>query len=233
MTHFLILLIRNNNLIFSLTVLFLGFVLLTQEFDRAKFFSLITRINIKEQKLRANPIQFFISIIKLLKSLLRGKKRYKGMIRIKSGILQASKVIDFQFHLLVIPSRGQSPFTPPLQSCSSLKTSSMVFTKRNLSIKKQYFNMNMSEISLPKLLLLWYYFKFYSTFMFYILPNNFYVVNCVKNQKQYREKIPLKKKIYIYIYIFIYREKRLYKYVCERERDTYTFFGFRNKYVMS
>ena len=36
---------------------------------------MITRINIKEQKLRANPIQFFISIIKWLKSLLRGKKK--------------------------------------------------------------------------------------------------------------------------------------------------------------
>ena len=99
---------------------------------------MITRINIKEQKLRANPIQFFISIIKWLKSLLRGKtKRYEGMIRIKSAELQASKVIDFQFHLLVISSPCQSPFTPPLQSCSLLKTSSMVFTERNLSIKKK------------------------------------------------------------------------------------------------
>ena len=78
------------------------------------------------------------------------------MIRIKSAILQASKVIDFQFHLFVIPSPGQSPFTPPLQSCSSFKTSSMLFAVQNLSIKKKYkiFNMNMSEISLPKLLLL-------------------------------------------------------------------------------
>ena len=79
---------------------------MTQEFDRGKFFSLITRINIREQKLRANAIQFFISIIKLLKNLLRGKKGNEGMIRIKSAALQASKVIDFQFHLFVIPSLG-------------------------------------------------------------------------------------------------------------------------------
>ena len=29
--------------------------------------------------------------------------------------------------------------------------------------------------------------------MFYISPIHFYAVNCVKNQKQYKEKIPLKK----------------------------------------
>ena len=135
---------------------------------------MITRINIKEQKLRANPIQFFISIIKWLKSLLRGKKRFEGMIRIKSAVLRASKVIDFQFHLLVISSPRQSPFTPPLQSCSLLKTSSMVFTERNLSIKKiKNFDMNMSEISQPKLLLLWYYFNFYSTLYILYFANPF------------------------------------------------------------
>ena len=73
------------------------------------------------------------------------------MIRIKSAVLQASKVIDFQVHLFdikypgqspftlhlqckvvdfhvhlfVIKYPGQSPFTLPLQSCSSLETSSM------------------------------------------------------------------------------------------------------------
>ena len=95
---------------------------------------MITRINIREQKLRANAIQFFISIIKLLKILFRVKKGNEGMIRIKSAALQASKVIDFQFHLFVIPSPGQSPFTLPLQSCSSLKTTLMVFEEWNLYI---------------------------------------------------------------------------------------------------
>ena len=80
----------------------------------------------------------------------------EGMIRIKSVVLQASKVIYFQFHLLIISSPGQSPLTPPFQYCPSMKTFSMLFAERNLSIKKKYkiFNMNMSEISLPKLLLL-------------------------------------------------------------------------------
>ena len=134
---------------------------------------MITRINIKEQKLRANPIQFFISIIKWLKSLLRGKKKVwrndKNQIS-----CTPSKQSGFQFHLLVISSPCQSPFTPPLQSCSLLKTSSMVFTERNLSIKKiKNFNLNMSEISQPKLLLLWYYFNFYSTLYVLYFANPF------------------------------------------------------------
>ena len=184
---------------------------------------MITRINIKEQKLRANPIKFFISVIKWLKSLLRGKKRYEGMIRIKSAVLQASKVIDFQFHLLVISSPCQSPFTspftPPLQSCSLLKTSSMVFTERNLSIKKN------------KKSLIWIWAKFLNPiyfssgttstsilpFMFYISPIHFYAVNCVKNQKQYKEKIPLKKNK---------GRKDYTKYIWEREREIRISFFF-------
>ena len=150
------------------------------------------------------------------------------MIRIKSAVLQASKVIDFQFHLLVISSPCQSPFTPPLQSCSLLKTSSMVFTERNLSIKK------------IKKILIWIWAKFLNPnyfssgttstsilpFMFYISPIHFYAVNCVKNQKQYKEKIPLKKSK---------GRKDYTKYIWERgrERYIYLFFGFRDKYVMS
>ena len=61
--------------------------------------------------------------------------------------------------------------------------------------------------------------------MFYISPIHFYAVNCVKNQKQYKEKIPLKK---------IKGENIIQNtYERERERDTYIFFGFRDKYVMS
>ena len=59
----------------------------------------------------------------------------EGMIRIKSVVLQASKVIYFQFHLLIISSPGQSPLTPPFQYCPSMKTFSMLFAERNLSIK--------------------------------------------------------------------------------------------------
>ena len=184
---------------------------------------MITRINIKEQKLRANPIQFFISIIKLLKALLRGKKRYKGMIRIKSVVLQASKVIDFQFHLLVIPSLGQSPFTPPLQSCSSLKTSSMVFTKRNLSIKKQN-------------ILIWIWAKFLYPNYFSsgttsnsILPLCFIFCQSIsmlltvsKTKNNIGRKSPSKKKKK-YIYIYIGRKDYINTYERERERYVYLF----------
>ena len=62
--------------------------------------------------------------------------------------------------------------------------------------------------------------------MFYISPIHFYAVNCVKNQKQYKEKIPLKK---------IKGEKIIQNtYEREREREIrIPFFGFRDKYVMS
>ena len=95
------------------------------------------------------------------------------MIRIKSVVLQASKVIDFQFHLLIISSPGQSPLTPPFQYCPSMKTSSMLFAERNLSIKnfikKKKINMKMSEISLSKLLLLRYYFNFFFILLLLLL----------------------------------------------------------------
>ena len=62
--------------------------------------------------------------------------------------------------------------------------------------------------------------------MFYISPIHFYVVNCVKNQKRYKEKIPLKK----------LKGEKIIQNTYEREREReirILFFGFRDKYVMS
>ena len=101
------------------------------------------------------------------------------MIRIKSAVLQASKVVDIQFHLFVIPSLGQSPFTPPLRSSSSLKNSSMVVGKINLFIKNKKFKyfFCLYPNTSPLVLLL------PQPFMFYISPIHIYVLNCIKDSK--------------------------------------------------
>ena len=135
---------------------------------------MITRINIKEQKLRANPIQFFISIIKWLKSLLRGKKKVW-----RNDKNQISCTPSKQSDWLSI----SSPCYFVSTSKSIYSTSSIlllvedlpngVYREKFIYKKNKNFNMNMSEISQPKLLLLWYYFNFYSTLYVLYFANPF------------------------------------------------------------
>ena len=118
------------------------------------------------------------------------------MKRIISAVLRASKVIDFQFHLFVIPSLGQSPFTLLIQSCSSLKTTSMVFGEGNLSIKKSNF-------------LIWIWAKF-------LYPNYFSSLS----QKKKSSPLVLLQLLFYHVMFHISpvhsKDKRLHKYVWER-----------------
>ena len=134
------------------------------------------------------------------------------MIRIKSAVLQASKVVDFQFHFFVIPSPGQSPFTPT-SSIWLLVEDLLNGGWREIYLKKIK-NLNTFSVSAPitsPLVLL-----LPQPFMFYISPIHIYVLNCIKDSKT---KNNIGRKNYINTY--------------ERGRNTYTFFEFRDKHEMS